>query len=96
MTDIKEIVQSPLFAKYKKKISGQQIIDLDKAVKSIADDPTIGDMKMGDLRSIQIYKFKSNDRQILLAYEVSDSKLILYTYSSYENFYQELKNYLRH
>ena len=50
MTDIKEIIQSPVFAKQKKKLHKQQIKDLDKAVKSVINDPTIGDMKAGDLQ----------------------------------------------
>ncbi len=45
MTDIKEIIQAPIFTKQKKKLHEQQIIDLDEAVKSVSNDPTIGDMK---------------------------------------------------
>ena len=79
MTDIKEIIQSPVFAKQKKKLHRQQIKELDKAVKTVFNVPTIGDMKIGDLQGIQIYKFKSNNQQILLAYEVVDSTLFLHT-----------------
>ena len=50
MTDIKEIIQSPVFSKKKKKLHKQQIKDLDKAVKYIFNDPTVGDMKVGDLK----------------------------------------------
>jgi len=39
MTDIKEIIQAPIFAKQKKKLHKKQIIDLDNAVKSICNDP---------------------------------------------------------
>jgi mRNA interferase RelE/StbE len=95
MTDMKEIIQAPIFAKQKKKLHKKQIIDLDEAVKSICNDPTIGDMKVGDLQSIRIYKFKSNKQQILLAYEVINSTLYLYTFGSHENFYRNLKKYLR-
>ena len=95
MTDVKEIIQAPIFAKQKKKLHKKQIIDLDEAVKSICNDPTIGDMKVGDLQSIRIYKFKSNKQQILLAYEVINSTLYLYTFGSHENFYRNLKKYLR-
>ena len=96
MTDIKEIIQAPIFAKQKKKLNKKQIIDLDNAVKSICNDPTIGEMKAGDLQGIQVYKFKSNKQQILLAYEVINSTLYLYTFGSHENFYRDLKKYMQH
>lgn len=96
MTGVNEIIQSPIFAKQKKKLHKQQINDLDKAVKSIFQDPSIGDMKVGDLKSVRIYKFKSKNQQILLAYEVIDSTLFLYTFGSHENFYRNLKKYLQH
>ena len=95
MTDIKEIIQSPVFAN-KKKLPKQQIKDLDKAVKSVINDPTIGDMKAGDLQGVQVYKFKSKKQQLLIAYEVIDSTLYLYTFGSHENFYRDLKKYLQH
>jgi len=96
VTDIKEIIQAPIFAKQKKKLYKKQIIDLDNAVKSICNDPTIGEMKVGDLQGIQVYKFKSNKQQILLAYEVINSTLYLYTFGSHENFYRDLKKYMQH
>ena len=57
MTDIKEIIQSPVFAKQKKKLLKQQM---------------------------------------LLAYEMVESTLFLYTFGSHENFYRDLKKYLQH
>ncbi len=96
MTDIKEIIQSPIFAKQKKKLHKRQIKDLDESVKSVFNDPKIGDMKVGDLQGIQVYKFKSKKQQILLAYEVIDFTLYLYTAGSHENFYRDLKRYLQH
>jgi len=95
MTGIKDIIQSPVFAKQKKKLHKQQIKDLDEAVKSIISDPAIGGMKVGDLQGIQVYKFKSKKQQILLAYEVADSTIYLYTFGSHENFYRDLKKYLQ-
>ena len=96
MTDIKEIIQAPIFAKQKKKLHKQQIIDIDEAVKSVSNDPTIGDMKVGDLQGIRVYKFIAKKQQILMAYEVIDATLYLYTFGSHENFYRDLKKYLRH
>ena len=96
MTDINEIIQAPIFAKQKKKLHKKQIMDLDNAVKSICNDPTIGEMKVGDLQGIQVHKFKSNKQQILLAYKVIRSTLYLYAFGSHENFYRNLKKYIQH
>ena len=96
MSDIKEIIQSPVFARQKKKLYKQQIKDLDNAVKTIYSDPAIGDMKMGDLQGIQVYKFKTMNQLLLIAYEIVDAALFLYTIGSHENFYRELKKYLKH
>ena len=95
MTAIQEITQSPVFSRQKKKLPKRQINDLDKAVKYIASNPSAGDKKLGDLQGIQVYKFKSNNQQILLAYEVVDSTLCLYSFGSHENFYRNLKRYLQ-
>ncbi|MFC1859311.1 type II toxin-antitoxin system RelE/ParE family toxin [Thermodesulfobacteriota bacterium] len=96
MTETKDIIQAPIFAKQKKKLHKQQIIDLDEAVKSIFNDPTIGGMKVGDLQDIRVYKFESKKQQILLAYEVISSTLYLYTFGSHENFYRDLRKYLQY
>ncbi|KOR29651.1 RelE/StbE family addiction module toxin [Achromatium sp. WMS3] len=93
MSEIKDIIQSPIFAKKKKKLHKKQINDLDNAIKTVFHNPEIGELKIGDLQGVQIYKFKSNEQQYLLAYEIIDSTLYLYTFGSHENFYRNLKNY---
>ncbi|MBF0275157.1 MAG: type II toxin-antitoxin system RelE/ParE family toxin [Nitrospinae bacterium] len=96
MTKLKNIVQSPVFAKQKKKLHKQQINDLDIAVKALFHNPALGELKRGDLQTILIYKFKMKNQHLLLAYEVVGSSLFLYTFGSHENFYRDLKNYLHH
>lgn len=91
MPDVKEIIQSPIFAKQKKKLLKNQLKDLDNAVKTISENPDIGHIKIGDLQGIQIYKFKSMNNLVLLAYEVNLHTLYLYTFGSHENFYRDLK-----
>ena len=93
---VKEIIQSPIFAKQKKKLHKQQIKDLDEAVKTIFKNPAMGNTKAGDLQGVQVYKFKSKNQQLLIAYELVDSTLFLYTLGSHENFYRDLKKYLNH
>ena len=95
MTEITKIIQAPIFARQKKKLHKQQIIDLDEAVKSVSNDPLIGEMKVGDLQGIRVFKFKSKKQPMLLAYEVIDATLYLYTFGSHENFYRALRKYLQ-
>ena len=94
MNQPNEIIQSPLFAKKKKRLHKNQIKDLDEAVRKIVQDPEIGNLKVGDLSGVRVYKFKSMNSVILLAYEVIESSIFLYTFGSHQNFYRELKKYI--
>lgn len=91
-----EIIQSPLFTKQKKKLHKNLIKGLDRAVKFVAENPEAGEMKTGDLQGVRVYKFKLNNRPVLLAYELSGSALYLYTFGFHENFYKDQKKYLQH
>ena len=95
MINVQHIIQSPIFVKQKKKLHKQQIKELDEAIKSVIEDPAIGDMKVGDLQGVQVYKFKSQRQQMLLAYELTDFTLYLYAFGAHENFYRNLKKYLQ-
>ena len=94
MNQPNEIIQSPLFAKRKKRLHKNQIKDLDEAVRKIVQDPNIGNQKVGDLSGVRVYKFKSMNSVSLLAYEVIESSLFLYTFGSHQNFYRELRKYI--
>ena len=94
MKAITEITQSPLFAKQKKKLHKNQIGDLDEAIRTILKEPETGHLKTGDLSGIRVYKFRSKQEQVLLAYEVVENHLYLYTFGTHENFYRRLKKYL--
>ncbi len=96
MGKISEIIQSPTFAKQKKKLKKNQIKKLDGAIKEIMANPDIGDLKKGDLQGIRVYKYKTGNNLILLAYEIEGSTLYLYSMGSHQNFYRELSKYLHH
>jgi mRNA-degrading endonuclease RelE of RelBE toxin-antitoxin system len=96
MTKINEIIQSPLFAKQKKKLHKNQIEVLDNAIFQIMNNPEMGQLKVGDLSGIRIHKFRAMKEQILLAYEIADNNLYLYAFGTHENFYRQLKKYLKH
>ena len=96
MDKISEVIQSPTFAKQKKKLKKNQIKKLDEAIKTIMSNPEIGDLKKGDLQGISIYKYKFGNNLVLLAYEIEDSSLYLYSFGSHQNFYRKLSKYLHH
>ena len=52
----------------------------------------VGGFKVGDLKGIQVYKFKMGNRQCLLAYRQLNHEVIkLLMVGPHENFYRSLK-----
>ena len=88
-----EILQTPAFAKQKKKLKKNQIKDLDEAVREIVKHPEIGERKIGDLADIWVYKFRMVKQEHLLAYQWDSEKRILIALGVHENFYRDLKKY---
>jgi exosome complex RNA-binding protein Rrp4 len=66
---------------------------LDNAVKALVENPEAGDLKIGDLSGVRVYKFKVNLNRMLLAYLYNKEfdTLTLLAYGSHENFYRDLK-----
>ncbi|MDO9287257.1 MAG: type II toxin-antitoxin system RelE/ParE family toxin [Thermodesulfovibrionales bacterium] len=89
------IFQSGSFERKVKKISAQEKGILDKAIRKIADNLSIGDEKKGDLRGIFIHKFKMKTAEYLLAYRVIGKDLEFIMLGPHENYYRDLKNYLK-
>ena len=87
------VVQTRTFEKAVKKLHSNQKHDLDDAIKSIMQDPIQGEMKVGDLAGIRVYKFKMVDQLTLLAYTFEDETvtLTLLVLGSHQNFYRDLK-----
>ena len=88
-----EILQTPIFARQKKKLKKNQIIGLDKAVREIVKHPEIGERKIGDIADIWVYKFRMVKQEHLLAYQWDSEKRILIALGVHENFYRDLKKY---
>jgi mRNA-degrading endonuclease YafQ of YafQ-DinJ toxin-antitoxin module len=87
------VVQTITFQRQIKKLHKNQKEDLDKAIREILKDTTIGDMKKGDLTGVQVYKFRMVNQLTLLAYEFFENTLQLHLLmlGSHENFYRDLK-----
>ncbi len=80
------------FLKATKKLHSPQKTKLDAALKSISNNPLIGEAKVGDLVGIRVYKFRLSNEVCLLAYRILDEDSIkLLTFGPHENFYRDLK-----
>ena len=90
-----QVLQTPLFTRQKKKLTRNQIKELDKAIKVIVRNPKIGEEKRGNLSSIRVHKFKMVNQLYLLAYEWDRNSRTLIALGVHENFYRNVKRYLK-
>ena len=86
-----QVLQSASFRRAYKRLHANQKADVDAAVRTIVDDPTVGEAKKGDLAGVFVYKFKCVGQLALLAYEYDPATRLLLLLGSHENFYRELK-----
>jgi mRNA-degrading endonuclease RelE of RelBE toxin-antitoxin system len=89
------ILQSRSFERKVKKFKKNQKTKLDREIRKIIDNPLIGSEKKGDLRGVFVHKFKIKTLQYLLAYRFEGDNLELIMIGSHENYYRDLKNYLK-
>ena len=90
-----KIFQSRSIERKVKKLSKQEKKLLDKQVVKIAENPSVGVEKKGDLRGVYIHKFKIKSIQYLLSYRFIGDDLELIMIGLHENYYMDLKNYLK-
>jgi mRNA interferase RelE/StbE len=90
-----KIYQSRSFEKKVERLSKPEKDVLDGEIRKIAEDPALGEEKKGDLRGVYIHKFKYKTTQYLLAYRVVGGDLELVMIGPHENYYRDLKKYLK-
>lgn len=90
-----KIYQSRIFENKIKKISKQEKGILDEEIKRIIENPFVGEEKKGDLRGVYIHKFKIKTIQHLLSYRMINDGLELIMIGPHENYYRDLKSYLK-
>ena len=90
------------FAQYVKKARKPLQLAIADAVEMVCETPEVGELKVGDLAGVQVYKFRFNRQEYLVAYRTPTMDLPLefliidfYQVGTHENFYDELKQYLR-
>ncbi|WP_341645022.1 type II toxin-antitoxin system RelE/ParE family toxin [Thauera sp. SDU_THAU2] len=97
----------PPFSSFVKKAHKPLQLAIEDAVEDICGSPEIGEAKVGDLAGIRVFKFRFNRQEYLVAYrpllavgaepegELELLAIDFYKVGPHENFYDELKRYLR-
>jgi hypothetical protein len=85
----------PPFRKFVKKQTRPFQLVIEDEVEKITNNLAIGRPKKGELSEFQVYKFTFNNQNILIAYRVTKTDILFYSIDRHENFYRELKKYLR-
>ncbi|PZX29050.1 conserved hypothetical protein [Cupriavidus phytorum] len=95
------------FAQFVKKAHKPLQLAIEDEVEELCAAPELGEAKIGDLGGIRVHKFRFNRQQYLIAYRVLPQEfnakggalevlwIDFYKVSSHENFYDELKKYLK-
>ena len=89
------VKQTNIFKRRVKRLHKKEKIALDKAIGELVANPTLGEMKAGDLAGVQVFKYKFNTQLFLIAYEYMGEELLLTLIErgTHENFYRDLKRY---
>ena len=90
-----KVYLSSSFGKKIKKFKNKEKSDLDNEIKKIIQNPSIGFEKKGDLRGIFVYKFKISRAEFLLSYRMVGEDIELITIGPHENYFRDLKSYLK-
>ena len=83
------------FRKFVKKQNRPFQVAIEDEVEKISKEPEIGEFKKGDLSGFRVHKFKFKGQQYLIAYQIQDTNSIFYMIDTHENFYRDLKHYIR-
>lgn len=96
------------FSKFVKKQHKSLQLVIEDAVEDICENYKIGEAKKGDLQGVHVFKFTHNKQEYLIAYRpLKDEDLLgtganiellsidFYQAGSHENFYSDLKKYLK-
>ena len=68
---------------------------IEDETERILKDPEIGEIKRGDLTGFRVRKFTFHKQQYLIAYKMQGKDIFFYVIDTHENFYRELKRYMK-
>ncbi|MBU4100012.1 MAG: type II toxin-antitoxin system RelE/ParE family toxin [Proteobacteria bacterium] len=90
-----EIFYKPPFRKFVKKQTRSFQLVIEDEVDEIAISPDMGESKKGDLTGFRVHKFSYGKQKFLIAYRFKEAAIVFFMIGAHENFYRELKSYLR-
>ena len=90
-----ETFYKQLFRKFVKKQTRPLQLSIEDEIEKILENPAIGESKKGDLLGFRVHKFTFKKQRLLIAYRVSPNEMVFYMVGSHENFYRNLKKYLK-
>ena len=90
-----EIYYKPPFRRFVKKQTRPLQLAIEDEVEKIKENPGIGEIKKGDLQGFQVHRFTFRKQRLLMAYRATESNILFYIIGPHENFYRELKRYLK-
>jgi len=85
----------PAFRKFVKKQNRAFQLAIEDEVYEVLKTPQAGEQKKGDLTGLRVHKFKFHGQEYLVAYAIAARNVIFYMIGTHENFYKELKSYLK-
>lgn len=83
------------FKRYVKKQPRPFQLIIEDEIEIICKDTTIGEEKSGDLAGFRVHKFFFRKQEYLIAYKDQGSSITVYMIDTHENFYKNLKRYVR-
>ena len=88
------VVEGSRFKRVYKKLNPPLRSAVDKAIEKVAENPALGQKKVGDLSRLFVYKFRHQGQQYLLGYTKDSVIRIIYleNLGPHENFYRDLKH----
>ena len=90
-----EIFYKPPFRKYVKKQTRPFQLVIEDEIEQIIINPDRGESKKGDLAGFRVQKFSYGRQKFLIAYRLKEDEILFFVIGPHENFYRELKKYLR-
>jgi hypothetical protein len=83
------------FRKFVKKQPRPFQLVIEDEVDKIVGNPGLGDSKKGDLIDFRVHKFPYRNQMFLISYRLRETELAFFTVGTHENFYRELKRYVK-
>ena len=90
-----DVFYKSAFRNFVKKQTRPFQLAIEDEIDRIKNNPSVGEIKKGDLAGFRTHKFKFHHQQYLLAYEVQAKDIMVYMIGTHENFYRDLKQSIK-